>query len=69
MMETREMSIYTHAASNVVGTIADHNLESMKLSIVNTLMDLSSAHSLNQLNVLRCCFDNLLDLVCKMRRM
>ena len=84
MMETREMGrLCMHAASNVVGTIADHNLKSMRLSIANTLrsfeyaaqlagaktgaevMELSSAHCLDQLNVLRCCFDDIVDLVCK----
>jgi hypothetical protein len=84
MMQTGEMGrLCMHAASNVVGTIADHNLKNMKLSIDNTLrsleyaaqlagaktgaevMEFSSAHYLEQLNVLRCCFENLADLVCK----
>lgn len=84
MMHTVEMGrLWLHAASNVVGTIADHNLKNMKLCIDNTLrslehaaqlagaktgaevMEFSSAHYLDQLNVLRCCFDNLVDLVCK----
>ena len=84
MIETREMGrLYMHAASNVVVTIADHNLNSMKLSIADTLrsfeyaaqlacaktgaevMELSSAHCLNQLNIMRCCRDSLVDLLCK----
>ena len=84
MMETREIGrLCMHAASNVVGTITDHNLNSMKLSIANTrrsfeyaaqlaraktgaeVMELSSAHCLNQLNVMRCCRDRLVDLICK----
>ena len=85
MMATMEMGrLCMHAASKVVGTIADHNLKTVKLSVANTLrsfeyvaqlagaktgaevMELSSAHCLNQLNVLRCSFGNRLDLVCKM---
>ena len=85
MIEMREMGwLCMLAASNVVGTIADHNLRSMKLSIANArrsfecaaqlaaaetgaeVMELSSAHWQNQLNVLRGCFDNRLDLACKL---
>src|SRR4051812_27660941 len=84
MTETREMGrLCMHAARNVVGTIAGHNLKSMKLSIAHTMrsfeyaaqlaraktaaevMELSSAHYLSQLNVVRSCFDNHIDLVCK----
>jgi len=84
MMQTREMRrLCMHAASNVVGTIADHNLKNMKLSIDSTLrsleyaaqlagaktgvevMEFSRAHYLDQSNVMRCCFENLADLVCK----
>ena len=84
MMESREMGrLCMQSASNVVGTVADHNLKSLNLSIASTLrsfeyvlqlaraktgaevMELSSAHYLNQLNVMRCCRDRLLDLICK----
>jgi len=38
MMETREMSrLYMNAASNVAGTIADHNRKSMTLSSASAL--------------------------------
>lgn len=85
MIEMREMGwLCMHAASNVVGTIADHNLRIMRLSIANArrsfecaaqlaaaktgaeVMELSSAYWRVQLNVLRGCFDNRLDLACKM---
>ena len=85
MMKSREMRrLCMQSASNVIGTVADHNIKSMKLSIASTLrsfeyalqlaraktaaevMELSSAHYLNQLNVMRCCRGRLVDLICKM---
>ena len=47
MMATMEMGrLCMHAASKVVGTIADHNLKSMKLSVASTLRSFEYAAQL-----------------------
>jgi len=87
MMEAREIGrLGMNVASNVAGSIVDHNLKSMRLSDDMLLMsfeyitqlagaktgrdviELSSAHCRNQLNVMSCYTSNLLDLVCKLPR-